>query len=74
MINEKQNRKLIVRREFAILIKNNLTTKFDSTSININQQNSKIKNIERIYAFFKNLEMTSTMKKSSRYISHIYKK
>ena len=35
-MNEKQNRKSIAKREFIILIKNNLTTKFDSINININ--------------------------------------
>ena len=74
MINKKQNQELIAKSEFATLIKNDLTTKFDSTNININQQNQKIKNNEEIHAPFENLEMTNTMRKSSKHVLHIYKK
>lgn len=72
MMNEKQSEKIIARREFAILHKDDRLIEFDSTSINKNQQSHEIKIIEELFAPFENLEDVSTTRESSKHVSHIY--
>ena len=55
MINEKQNRESIARREFAASNKNDMK-KFDFTDIDLNQSNRKMKINEKNNVFFENLE------------------
>ena len=72
MINEKQT---IIKREFAISIKNDIQNRFDSLNIDRNQSNYNNKIINKNHAFTKIREnINDTTQKSSKMISNVYKK
>lgn len=56
MMNEKQNRKTIVKRVLTISTKNDFTKKLDSTNIDLNQSSHEIKHIKENHVSSKILE------------------
>ena len=72
MMNKKQT---IIKREFAVLIKNDIQNRFDSLNIDKNQSNHNNKIIDKNYAFTKiRKNINDTTQKLSKIISNVYKK
>ena len=66
---------MMTKREFAVLIKNDIQNRFDSLNIDRNQSNHNNKIIDKNYAFTKIREnINDTTQKSSKMISNVYKK